>query len=210
MSNNRSYESLEELLQSNNYYKDNILLKIQRFFVETYYSFRNFIKYRLIYKLRYGFDVRDIWELDVVISKYIISNLDYLKNDSSIKDITFILESIEKYIEDDQYNNYNDAQEAYNKLYKIISNKKILENEEDFINFVVPRIQYLDINGNGYATFSIEQIKNKKLESYVGISEEETWHNILMNMVNKFKSNDSRDRIEAFRIMTEVIFNLWD
>jgi hypothetical protein len=102
-----SHKNVNDILDDELYYSNSMLYNGSKFFTEFYYSIRNFIKYKLILKLKYKIDIRETWELDVTITKYIFNVLSNLEDTSCFADMSI---SLEKYINDEDYSNYQDAE----------------------------------------------------------------------------------------------------
>jgi len=199
-----------DILDEDLYCKNSILYNGSKFFTEFYYSIRNFIKYKIILKLKYKIDTRETWELDVIITKYIVNILKNLEAHSELKKFNDIIIALEKYINDDDYSNYQDAEISYHELYKLLGHELIVPHHNKFINFIVPRLEYLKAHNSGHPGYTAQKLKKKKLMAYYNESQELQWELIQSAMIDKFKSESDEDREEAFRILTEVVFNLWD
>jgi hypothetical protein len=206
----KEFDNIEDIFNDEDYFKSSTLDTIKKWFTNKYYVIRNFFKYNVILRMKYKIDPRDTWELDIVITKKIVKTLCHLKGHEGIAGFDSILEALGKYMDDHDYSNYHEAETAYRKLYNIISHDLIEPYHSKFIKFVLPRLEYLKANNHGYPEFTPQKLKKKGLTKYINQSQELQWDSIQADMISKFKSDDSADKKEAFRILTEVVFNLWD
>jgi hypothetical protein len=206
----KEFKNIDDLLDEDLYYKSSILDVIKKFFVDRYYFVRNFFKYSIYLRWKHKIDPRDTWELDIVITKYIVRTLNHLRGHKDLKDFDSIMDALEKYMDDHDYSNYHEAEVAYHKLYDLIGHDLVVSHHSKFLAFVIPRLEYLKAHNHGYPEFATQKLKKKGLLDYRHESQETQWDMIQQAMIDGLKSDTEADRKEGFRILSEIVFNLWD
>jgi hypothetical protein len=201
-------KTIEELLELEAYIPTTTE-KLQTSLVTLYYAVRNFFKYNVILRIRHGFDVRDVWDLDDAYITHIMSLLDKY----SILLHPSCRTTFKKYITGDCIINKPHSKDDIQDVL-LITNNLLPEHQgfrKELINWLVPRLTYLSENFTGHPTFTKSFLAEIELEDLYDENDPvKTWKSILNTITENLLSTNKYNQLLSFNQIRHFIYYLWD